>query len=246
MDQCESGLDRLFERLSKRSILTADDYATLQAVPVKRRTLAASQYLVREGQLPERCGVICTGFAYRQKLTVEGNRQITMLLVPGDILDLQNLYLHESDHDIQALTRMTIAEVSIDLVRAMVKRSPSIARALWADSLVECSIAREWLLNIGRRNARTRIAHLLCEFQIRVAAVDGDDDDVGYELPMTQEQLGDALGLTPVHVNRMLQSLERDGLIHRRQRRLTVPDWDALRAAAQFNPRYLHMSNAAA
>lgn len=228
-----------------RAPVLADDEAAVRSLPFKLRTVAASQYIVREGQVPKRCGLICEGFAYRQKLTVDGNRQIAMVLVPGDLIDLQNLFLTESDHDIQALTAVTLAELPIEALTQIVRDHPGISRALWTDSLVESSIAREWLLNVGRRNARTRIAHLLCEFQTRLSAI-GEGEQDGYELPMTQEQLGDALGLTPVHVNRMLQGLERDGLINRHQRRVKVEDWNRLKAAGQFNPRYLHLDNNAA
>ncbi|TPG15709.1 Crp/Fnr family transcriptional regulator [Sphingomonas oligophenolica] len=242
MEDLSPRLDRFFQKLRSREALIAADVDAIRALPFKLRTLTPSQYMVREGQLPQRFGIICDGFAYRQKLTIEGDRQIAMILVPGDMLDLPNLFLRESDHDIQALTALTMAEVPLEAVRELVLARPMIARALWTDSLVEGSITREWLLNVGRRNARTRIAHLLCEFQLRLESI-GQGEAEGYELPMTQEQLGDALGLTPVHVNRMLQSLEREGLIHRRQRRIKVQDWPKLRLAGQFNQRYLHLTN---
>ena len=244
MDISTDCFDRMLHKLRRCGALDSADEAAVRALPFKMRQIAASQYIVREGQLPKRCGVICEGYAYRQKLTVDGDRQIVMVLVPGDLLDLQNLFLTESDHDIQALTVTSIAEVPIGAIADLVAARPGVGRALWADSLVEASITREWLLNVGRRNARTRIAHLLCEFRQRLQTI-GEGEESGYELPMTQEQMGDALGLTPVHVNRMLQGLERDGLINRRQRRVTVEDWEALKLAAQFNPRYLHLHNEA-
>ena len=111
---------------------------------------------------------------------------------------------------------------------------------MWIDALVESSIHREWLLNVGRRNARSRLAHLLCEFSVRFQK-STIADAMAYELPMTQEQLGDALGLTPVHVNRVLKSLETDGLIARKKRQVSVIDWPRLRDAAEFNERYLHL-----
>ena len=235
-------LDRSIYKLRSRATLDDGDAVALRALPFKMRTLAASQYFIREGQRPQRSGIICDGYAYRQKLTVEGDRQIVMVLMPGDFVDLQNLFLSESDHDIQALTNLTVAEVPIEAVAELIGRRPAVARALWTDSLVEASIAREWQLNTGRRNARTRIAHLLCEFQQRLRLI-GVGEDGSYELPMTQEQLGDALGLTPVHVNRMLQRLERDGLISRHKRRVMVEDWARLGSAGQFNPRYLPMND---
>ena len=101
------------------------------------------------------------------------------------------------------------------------------------------SIFREWVLNIGRRDARSRIAHLLCEFAYRLSTHDLTPSGV-YELPITQEQLADATGLTAVHVNRVLKSLQAEGLIDRNRRIVSFPNWQALRDVADFNPRYLH------
>jgi CRP-like cAMP-binding protein len=106
--------------------------------------------------------------------------------------------------------------------------------------LVDASIFREWILNVGRRDARTRLAHVLCEFSIRLEA-QGLADENGYELPMTQEQLADVLGLTPVHVNRTIMALEAEGFIARDKRRLRFPDWRKMRDVADFNQRYLHL-----
>ena len=242
MDTVKDCFDRFVLKLRRFAPVTDADEAALRALPLKMRELSATQYLVREGQLPTRCGIIAHGFAYRQKLTIEGDRQITMVLVPGDLLDLQNLFLRESDHDIQALTPLTFAEIPIEAIREAIDLRPALTQALWTDSLVEAAVTREWLLNVGRRNAKTRLAHLLCEFQLRLESV-GEGEESSYELPMTQEQLGDALGLTPVHVNRMLQALERDSLISRRHRRIRVIDWPRLRIAGQFNARYLHQHN---
>jgi CRP-like cAMP-binding protein len=122
----------------------------------------------------------------------------------------------------------------------LIEACPAAGQALWVDALVESSIHREWLLNVGRRNARSRLAHLLCEFSVRLKQ-STPGDAMAYELPMTQEQLGDALGLTPVHVNRVLKSLETDGLIARKKRQVSVIDWAGLRDAAEFNERYLHL-----
>ncbi len=212
---------------------------TLASLPYKLRTLLPSAYLLREGQNPKSCAFIIDGFAYRQKLTSDGEREIVSILVPGDWMDVQNLFLDESDHDIQALTSLTIAEIPIQPMREMVLDSPQIARALWLTTLVESSIHREWLLNIGRRSARVRLAHLICEFSVRLSA--NLTKTKTYELPMTQEQLGDALGLTPVHVNRVLKTLEREGLIDRQKRLIAITDWDRLSAVAEFNSRYLHL-----
>jgi len=233
--------DHLTAKLSTRVELTDGDRDAIAAMPFKLRTIDPSTYMLREGQRPQRCAFVIDGFAYRQKLTPDGEREIVSILMPGDFIDLQNLFLEESDHDVQALTRITVAEIAIPALREAVAQCPRIASALWTEVLIEASIHREWLLNIGRRNAKMRLAHLLCEYAARLRASSMMAEDDGYELPMTQEQIGDALGLTPVHVNRVLKSLETEGLITRRKRQIGVADWHALRDAAEFNERYLHL-----
>ena len=226
-------------KCAARAPADAGDAEALASLDWKQRSVPASSYLVREGQPPVRCAFIIDGYAYRQKLTVNGEREIVSVLIPGDLIDLQNLYLRVSDHDVVALTAVTLAEVPIGDLRDLAKRRPAIAAAMWTDALVEASIYREWLLNIGRRPAKTRMAHLLCELHARLRVI-GRCGVMEYELPMTQEQLGDAMGLTPVHVNRVLKALEGDGLISRRKRQIHVADWPRMRAAADFNERYLH------
>ena len=233
-------LDLLIRQLAGHGPLDDDDRDAIRALPHIVRSFDAHGYVVREGDAPGACMVLLSGFAYRQKTTHDGARQIVALHIPGDALDLQNLYLDEADHSVQALTRADIACVPRrDFQQLMLDRR-AVGRAATVAMLVEASIAREWVLNVGRRNSRTRMAHLLCEFALRLEA-QGLAERYGYELPMTQEQLADALGLTPVHVNRTLKALELDGLITRKGRAVAFPDWRRLREAADFNQRYLHL-----
>jgi CRP-like cAMP-binding protein len=205
------------------------------------RTLEPHAYIIREGDPPAQCAVLVTGFAYRQKLTGDGARQIVSLHIPGDPLDFQNLFLDESDHNVQTLTRADVAFIPRDDLQRLARSRAAVGHAMLVSTLVESSIFREWVLNVGRRDARARLAHLLCEFATRLES-QGLADHYGYELPMTQEQLGDCTGLTPVHVNRTLKALEAEGLISRSKRRVTFPDWERLRAAADFSQRYLHLN----
>ena len=184
--------------------------------------------------------ILLTGFTFRQKLSGDGARQIVAINVPGDAVDLQNLFLDVSDHNVQTLTRSKVAMIPRASVEQLIADRPAINRAVSVNNLVEASIAREWVLNVGRRDARTRMAHLLCEFALRLEA-QGLTTDFGYELPMTQEQLADTLGLTPVHVNRTLKSLDADNLIVRSKRQISIPDWKALRDVGDFTDRYLHL-----
>ncbi|HMJ92738.1 MAG TPA: Crp/Fnr family transcriptional regulator [Allosphingosinicella sp.] len=227
-------------KLASHSYLDPDDRAAILALPHSVRSIDTGTYLVREGDLAEYCCVIVSGFSYRHKVTGEGQRQILAIHMAGDAVDLHNLFLDISDHNIQALTRSEIAFVPCRAVRELVEVRPNVARAMWTETLIDGSIFREWVLNVGRRPAIGRIAHLLCEIGLRMEAA-GLANAGSYEMPMTQEQMGDAAGLTSVHVNRVLQELGRLGLIERSKRTITIPDWEHLRRIGDFNARYLHL-----
>jgi CRP-like cAMP-binding protein len=236
----ENPLAALIRNLEAYSVLSEEDRAAILNVPYKLRALEAAAYLVREGDPPQRCCIILTGLAFRQKHTGDGTRQIMALQLPGEAVDFQNLLFGVSDHSVQMLTRGTVADVPRSAFQHLAATRPGIAQAIMMTTLVEASIFREWVLNIGRRSARSRLAHLLCEFACRLEQY-GLAPDHGYELPMTQEQLADATGLTSVHVNRVLKSLEAEGLIARNRRNISFPDWRRLQEVGDFNPRYLHI-----
>lgn len=240
MDAPRHPLELLVRNLGLRSPLSAEDRQAILDLPFTLRTLEASTYTIREADPPTVCGVLVSGFAYRQKLTGEGARQIVALHIPGDALDFQNLFLDVSDHSVQMLTRGDVAFVDRVHVQSLARSNAGIGHAILVKILVEASIFREWVLNVGRREARSRMAHVLCEFAVRLEA-EGLADEFEYELPMTQEQLADAVGLTPVHVNRTLKALEREGLITRNKRKVSFPDWRKMREAGDFNQRYLHL-----
>lgn len=227
--------------LSRYGPLQSDDVRALTDLPTHLRTLDPGSYLIREGDPPKSCCVLVDGFVVRQKVTSAGARQIIAICIPGDAIDFQNLFLSLSDHAVMALTKVRIADISREALQRLVLKCPQIAEAIIKSTLVDASILREWVLNVGRRDARARIAHLLCEFAVRLEArgLAGRD---GFELPMTQEQIADASSLTPVHVNRVLKGLERDELIHRFRRHIGFPDWRRLQDVADFSRNYLHMA----
>lgn len=233
------GIERVVRRLESRIPLTEVEREAIRRVPVTRRTVDAASYLLREGEAPTTCAVLLSGFAYRHKVTGDGGRQILSVHMPGEFLDLQNSFLAIADHNVQALTRCEVAMLPVAALRALSDAHPRIALAMWIDTLIDASIFREWIVNVGQRDATSRIAHLLCEFALRLHAA-GLAEERTYELPMTQEQIADAVGLTPVHVNRVLQALGRTSLIERDKRAVTILDWDALRDVGDFNSRYLH------
>jgi CRP-like cAMP-binding protein len=231
----------LLDVLELRSPLSDDDRKAILALPYTLKSLAPGSYAVREGEVPSGCGVLVSGFAYRQKLTGDGGRQILSIHIPGEALDFQNIFLNVADHSVQMLTRGHVALVPRADIQRIARSSASIGHAILVNILVEASIFREWILNVGRRDARSRLAHVLCELAVRLDA-HGLAADMGYHLPMTQAELADALGLTPVHLNRVIRSLEVDGLINRSKRDVTFPDWERMRDIADFNDRYLHLA----
>ena len=230
---------QLWQRLGR-----ADGDAVL-ALPYVTRTIKAGQILVWEGDRPANCCLILSGFAFRHKVAGNGLRQILSVHMRGDLADVHNAMLRTADHNLQMLTDGEVAMIPLEAVLKLMARRPNVAAAIWHESLVDGAIFREWIVNVGRRDARTRVAHLLCELALRQEQA-GLGDRLAYRMPMTQEQLADATGLTSVHVNRMLRDLDDDGLISRHQRHVTVADWRALAKAGDFNANYLHVEAPAA
>lgn len=231
--------EKMVRRLERRSPLGPADRQALLDLPHTLKKLPASAHLVRDGDAPEYCTLLLSGFAYRYKLTGEGGRQIISLHVAGEFLDLQNSFLGVADHSVQMLTEGDVALIPPGIVEELILANPAVGRALWIDSLIDASIFREWVVNVGRRDSRARVAHILCEFSLRLEAA-GLASNHRYELPMTQEQLADAVGLTSVHVNRVLKQLREEGLITRDRRSIVIEDWKRMREAGDFNERYLH------
>jgi CRP-like cAMP-binding protein len=210
-------------------------------LPWTRKVLGREAYLVREGEPTTSCTLLLQGFAFRQKLVSDGARQIISFHIPGEFLDVQNGLLEVADHNVQSLTRSVVALVAKDALTELMAARPNVRRSVWLDTLIDASIFREWVVNVGRRDARGRIAHLLCELVMRLQS-SGQIEGPPFDFPITQEQLADATGLTAVHTNRTLQGLRKEGLIELQASKLTVLDWDALADAGDFTERYLHHS----
>lgn len=236
-----SPLVGILSTFARHAPISFEDRAALLELPFVSRVVDAGSYLVREGDTPDHCAMLVSGLACRHKISGEGFRQIVSVHVPGDVIDLQQLYLETADHNVQTLNQCMVVRVPREALRQLAADRLGIAQAIVATVLVELAIAREWILNIGRRDARTRIAHFLCELAVRLD-MPGLPPGQPFELPMTQEQLGDALGLTAVHINRMLKSLVRDSLIEYSKRGVIILDWASLNKDADFNSRYLHMN----
>ncbi|NNM76546.1 Crp/Fnr family transcriptional regulator [Sphingomonas sp. ID1715] len=235
-----SVFDLIIAKFGKRAAFDEADREALRSLPHRPASFEPQAYISREGDRPQQVHLLISGFAYRQKSLIDGARQIIGVGISGDFLDLECALLGRADHNIQALTRCQVAVIPCAAVDALILSHSALARAMWIQTLIDGSLFREWIANVGRRDARSRLAHLLCEFARRLELA-GMAGELAYELPMTQEQLADTLGLTPVHVNRVLKQLETQGLIAREKRFVRIPDWEALRRIGGFNETYLHL-----
>ena len=243
-DSGQRALTRFVEKVVRSTALAADDVAALGALPHTVRDLRKGDFIVREDETPRNCCVLVEGFAIRHKASGDGGRQIFSIHMRGDAIDLNNSMFKRADHNLQMLNAGAGAFIPIEAVRDLTLERPTIGRALWRETLIDAAIFREWTLNIGRRDARCRLAHLLCEFALRLE-VAGLGLQSHYELPMTQEELADAVALTPIHVSRTLKTLAEEGYVARTQRSVRILDWHGLVKLGDFDPGYLHLQAAA-
>lgn len=233
----------MVRKMETRAVLDEVGREALLSLPFTEKIYETGDYLSREGRASTRSALILEGFAFRHKLGPGGERQIVSFHVPSDFVDLEGSLLKVADHNVQTLTRCRVAEVPVADILAIIDTYPRVARALWIDTLVDGSIYREWIMNVGRRPAKKRLAHLYCELAKRLKLA-GLGDESGYRMPLSQEQLADAMGLTTVHVSRSLKALEAEGLIQRNGRFVTIPDWEKLSRACDFSELYLHLEQA--
>jgi CRP-like cAMP-binding protein len=232
-------------KLERHVAIGSFDREAILALPHRVEQFNPGSYLFREDSTADSVCALVSGFACAHKIVGLGARQILAVYMAGDGIGLENAFLELTDHSIQALSLVHAAFIPAEAVRSLFASHPGAARALWVETLIDAAIQREWTANIGQRSARARIAHVLCEIGIRQEAA-GLGVRNHYELPLTQEQLGDATGLTAVHVNRVLQGLRSEGIVQRENRVVTVTDWDELTKEGDFLVNYLHPAGAAA
>jgi CRP-like cAMP-binding protein len=193
----------LITKLTASNHLDGEDIRAINALPINARRLGPREVIVRDGDRATECCLVAEGFAFRSKTTIDGQRQIVSLHIPGEIPDLQSLHLHVMDHDLSTLTSCTLGFISHAALTQLNIARPNLAAALWRETLIDAAVFREWMLNIGRRSGPVRMAHLLAEFRQRLMAI-GRVKHGAFEFPITQLELGDCLGLSTVHVNRIL------------------------------------------
>jgi CRP-like cAMP-binding protein len=233
-------VELLIRRLDSISTLDRQDRAVLSGLPIEVASLDDGRDIVREGDSPTRCFMVLDGLVGSYKYTGEGARQIPSFYVPGDMPDLQSLHLSRMDVGFRTLTRSKIGFISHAAIRLACAQSFSLIEAFWRMTLIDASIYREWLTNIGQRDARARLSHVFCELFVRLDVM-GLVADHSFNLALSQQELADAIGTSAVHVNRVLQEMRRDGAIIFRDGRLTILDWKRLTEEGDFDPSYLHL-----
>jgi CRP-like cAMP-binding protein len=231
----------LIRKLESIVDLSSEEREALELLPMIARDLRADQDIAREGDRPSQCCTIVEGFALRYKIMEGGKRQIFSFHIPGDTPDLQSLHLSVMDHSLATLTPCKLAFIPHDALRALIGAHPRIGDILWRDTLIDAAVFREWMVGMGRRSAYTRIAHLQCEVFMKLQVV-GLAKDYSCLFPTTQAEIGDALGLSTVHVNRSLKQLRTERLIGSHKKgTLTILDWEGLQKAGEFDRAYLHI-----
>ncbi len=233
------GSNAFIDKLCRHVPLPSGDAQLLAAACQNQRTFCARTDLIREGDKPGPVLVILDGWACRYNLLPQGTRQITSFLMPGDSGVLHASVLKHMEHSISTLTPARIAMVPRGAMEKLIETRPAIARAVWWTQLVDEDTLRAWLVSMGRRNGLQRVAHLMCELHARARSIGLTDGD-SFRLPLTQAVIGDALGLTPIHVNRVLRKLRAGGVMSLTGGSLVVADISRLAAVAGFDDNYLH------
>lgn len=237
-----SPLEMLARKLDSITVLADSDRAAVLDLPHTVRNLPGRHDIARFGERPSQCCLVLQGWVSRYAALSEGGRQILSFYIAGDMPDLQSLHLHRMDHTLATLTACTIAFIPHDALHQVLRRHPDLASALWRDTLIDGAHYRERITSLGRRQALGRVAHLFCELYLRQRAV-GLTNGLSFPLAPKQAELADSLGLTSVHLNRVLRTLRARKLVTLSGGILTIEDWDALAAVAEFEPTFLHQGN---
>ncbi|MDZ7281320.1 Crp/Fnr family transcriptional regulator [Sphingomonas sanguinis] len=233
----------LIHKMDAISDLRADDVVRLRQLCLNVTRTTRFCDIISQGDRPLAVHLIIDGWAARYTILPDGQRQITAFLMPGDFCDLHIPILREMDHGIMALTKCAYACVDLDSLQDLTTDNPGLAVALSRLTLIDEAILRQWIVNVGRRDAGQAIAHLFCELKAR-ADMAGISHGPSMPLPLTQEVLADATGITPVHANRTIQALRHQGMIRLESGRLTILDRDRLQQLGGFDASYLHLKAA--
>jgi CRP-like cAMP-binding protein len=233
--------EQMVRKLRMNSVLSDEDVSAIYDLPFIVRELPARTAISREGDRPAHTCLVVSGLLCRAKMTHDGKRQLLSFHISGDIPDLQSLHLPVMDHDLIALSDAKVAFIAHEPLRLICRERPELAEALWRETLIDASVFREWIMNVGRRDATQRMMHLLFEVGCRMQTM-GLGEIGSFHMPITQNELADALGLTPIHVNRVLQNLRQDGVLDFKRSLVTISNVDRVAELSDFDPLYLHQS----
>lgn len=236
----EELLQPFFRKIMWRDKIGVEEQSAIVAAAAERLDFAPGEDLVLEGQRPYRSMLVTTGFTCRYRMVADGERQVTAIHIGGDFVDLHSFLLKEMDHSVGALTACSVITFPHERLVKVTERYPHLTRLLWLLTLLDGAAHREWLVGMGRLSAAQRTGHLICEVYVRLRAV-GLAEGHSFAFPITQAVMADAVGISTVHINRVLQELRQDDLIAWDRGVLDIRNWDSLAAMAQFDDRYLHL-----
>jgi len=236
-------IEPLLLRLRVTADLNEEDERAIGNLPITMKRLADGEPIASYGDRPSASCLIGDGFVIRSKSVAEGNRQILSFHQPGDIPDLQSLFLHVMDHDVSALGAALVGFIPHVPLHSLIRTRPNIAAALWRDTLTDAAIFREWICNVGQRPAPSRLAHLILEIYTRLKAI-GRVNGLSFAFPATQDLFAQAIGTSAVHANRTVQSLRAEGVLTFGRGTITILNEEKLRKFADFDPLYLHLNPA--
>ncbi|MFZ3484196.1 Crp/Fnr family transcriptional regulator [Sphingomonas sp. 3-13AW] len=227
-------------KLRARDEISAEEEAAIRSSLLPRAAVPADTTIIRPGEELRHSTLLLDGIACRYKDMRDGQRQITELHVAGDFLDLHSFTLKRLDHFVMALTPCKLALMPHTKLTEITERHPHLTRVYWFGTNVDAAVHREWEVSLGRRSALSRLAHLFCELNVRLEIV-GLSDGMYYDLPLTQAEVADCLGITPVHCNRVMQELRERKLLEWKGGRLSILNRDELARVGEFDPAYLYL-----
>ncbi len=233
-------LTPFFERLARNGEMSARERMALAESVTSPRRYEKAACVVHESQPGGMLSILCEGLAFSSRTLSTGLQQNLAIFVPGDILNHEEFLLDRASASVWALTSISVAHIPHSALALILEAHPGLARALWRDMAASTRVTQEWMVGMGRRSAYQRVAHFLCEVQTRFEAA-GLATASECLFPLTQSEMADTLGLSVVHVNRVLQQLRREALVQLSQSKLSVLDWGRLARAGDFDPSYLHL-----
>lgn len=237
-------IEKHLMKLRARDDISAEEEQALRDALGEVQTIPADRTFIQAGKELNNSTLLLEGFICRYKDLSDGQRQITELHVAGDFADLHSFTLKHLDHNIMTLTPSKVVQVPHENLKKITEAHPHLARMMWFSTNLDAAIHREWEVSLGRRSALQRTAHLFCELQVRLGIV-GLASEREYALPITQTELAECLGLTSVHVNRVLKELRERRLVEFRSKRVAIRDLAELRHEAEFDPAYLYLDKRA-